>query len=436
MDLLGLADFRVLVVDEHTYDFHFQVVLAAPPLQCVQCGQHKLYRHETKPQLFMDLPIRGKRVGITVQRRRYRCCTCHCTFFEALPCMNESHFMTNRLITYIQQEALRRTFVSIANEVGLAESTIRAVFGEFAATIQPRIPDTELLSLGIDELYLLQHYRCVVTDVASRQIIDLLRERTKATVISYLQHLPDPIKEHITVVCTDTWASYHEAVREVLPHAHLVVDKFHVLKLLSGCLETVRKEVRASLTGKQRRTLMHDRFLLLRRAGDLDESERLLVEAWLKNFPRLETAYHLKEAFYHIYEAQTEEAALQRYFAWFAGITPDIYEAFLPLTLAIEHYGDAIFNYFTHRYTAGYTESLNGLMKLTQRMGRGYSFEAIRAKVLLTNGLRKASRPAYGKDWSTHADPTSTPVTSDVSNNSSILNCAVGAKQPQPPQSS
>jgi transposase len=52
--------------------------------------------------------------------------------------------------------------------------------------------------------------------------------------------------------------------------------------------------------------------------------------------------------------------------------------------LATEHYGDAIFNYFTYRYTATYTECLNGLMKLLVREGRGFSFEVIRAKVLLT----------------------------------------------------
>jgi transposase len=416
LDLLGLADFRVLVVDEHTHDFHFQVALIVPPLQCVHCNHDKLYRHETKPQLFMDLPIRGKRVGITVQRCRYRCCACRRTFFEPLPAMNENHFMTNRLITYIQQEALRRTFVSIADEIGLVESTIRVLFSEFAATLQPRIPDTEMLYLGIDELYLLHQYRCVITDVANHRIIDLLRERTKATVISYLKNLPDTTKEHIIVVCTDMWASYHDAVREVLPHAKLVVDKFHVLKLLSGCLETVRKEVRKSLTDKQRRTLMHDRFLLLRRPHDLDEHDTLVLEAWLKNFPRLEIAYRLKESFYDIYEAPTEEAALQYYFAWFAQITPDVYKAFLPLTLAIEHYGDAIFNYFTYRYTAGYTESLNGLMKLTQRMGRGYSFEAIRAKVLLTNGLRKTSRPGYGKNWLHEPDVSIQEIVTTQSN--------------------
>lgn len=399
MDLLGLPNFRVLVVDEHTHDFHFQVGLITPPLQCVHCGHHKLHCHERKSQLFMDLPIRGKRVGITVQRHRFLCCACRRTFFEPVPHMNESHFMTNRLISYIQQEALRRTFVSIADETGLVESTIRALFSEFAATIQPRFPDNELLYLGIDELYLLHQYRCVITDVHNHHIVDLLRDRLKPTVISYLHNLPDTTKERITVVCTDMWASYHDAAHEVLPHVRLVVDKFHVLKLLSSCLEAVRKDIRKNLTDKQRRTLMHDRFLLLRRPHDLDEHETLILEAWLKNFPRLEAAYRLKEAFYSIYEAPTEEDALSRYFAWLGQITPEVFDAFVPFTLTIEHYGDAIFNYFTHRYTAGYTESLNGLMKLTQRMGRGYSFEAIRAKVLLTDGLRKTTRPRYGKTW-------------------------------------
>jgi hypothetical protein len=79
--------------------------------------------------------------------------------------------------------------------------------------------------------------------------------------------------------------------------------------------------------------------------------------------------------------------------------TSEIFDAYLPLMLATERWGDAIFNYFTHRYTAGYTESLNGLMKLLARQGRGFSFEVIRAKALLTHGLRKCCRPAYGEEW-------------------------------------
>ena len=38
-------------------------------------------------------------------------------------------------------------------------------------------------------------------------------------------------------------------------------------------------------------------------------------------------------------------------------------------------------------------------MKLLAREGRGFSFEVIRAKVLLINGLRKEMRPGYDKAW-------------------------------------
>jgi transposase len=153
---------------------------------------------------------------------------------------------------------------------------------------------------------------------------------------------------------------------------------------------------------------MHERYLLLRRAHDLDEREKLIVKTWLQHFPKLEAANNLKESFYDIYEAKTKEIAIEQYFAWFERITLDVYECFLPLTMAIEHYGEAIFNYFTYRYTAGYTESLNGLMKLLAREGRGFSFEVIRAKVLLTNGLRKAARPGYDKEWEAASSETVT----------------------------
>jgi transposase len=411
LNILGWTHWRILSVKEHEHDYQITAEQEAVNLCCPHCSSSRLYRHEIKHQLFMDIPIRGRRTGIQVVRKRYRCRDCNRTFFEPLNDMNEHHFMTKRLVLYIAQEALRKTFTSISYDVGIDEKLVRLIFRESVKRLDT-ITTFKSTCIGIDELYLLNQYRCIITDVEHHQIIDLLRDRHKPTVITYLQRLPDTTKEHITVVCTDMWASYHDAVHQVLPHSKLVVDKFHVLKLLSGCLETVRKQIRKSLTDKQRKTLMHDRFLLLRRPYDLDERETLILEAWLKNFPRLEIAYHLKEAFYGIYEASTKEDALQRYFTWFTQITPDVVDAFLPFTLTIEHYGDAIFNYFTDRYTAGYTECLNGIIKLTQRTGRGYSFDVLRTKMLQSGGLQRATRPGYGEYWATHA--TSPSVSGSV----------------------
>jgi transposase len=143
----------------------------------------------------------------------------------------------------------------------------------------------------------------------------IMPDRKKQTIAHFLAHLEH--KERVQVCVIDMWRPYLEALQETLPHVTVVIDKFHVLKMLSEVVETVRKEIRAQLSDRQRRELMHDRFLLLKRPRDLSERDRLILEAWLGSFPRLKAVYERKEEFYDIYEARSEEQALKLYFTWF-----------------------------------------------------------------------------------------------------------------------
>jgi transposase len=55
----------------------------------------------------------------------------------------------------------------------------------------------------------------------------------------------------------DMWLPYREAVRTFLPSAFIVVDKFHVLRMVNASLDAVRKSIREDLSKKRRR---EDRF--------------------------------------------------------------------------------------------------------------------------------------------------------------------------------
>ncbi len=70
------------------------------------------------------------------------------------------------------------------------------------------------------------------------------------------------------------------------------------MRLANEAVESARKAIRADLTTSQRRGLMHDRFVLLKRKHDLTDQERLLMDGWTKNYRLLDEAYRLKEAFY------------------------------------------------------------------------------------------------------------------------------------------
>jgi hypothetical protein len=58
-------------------------------------------------------------------------------------------------------------------------------------------------------------------------------------------------------------------------------------------------------------------------------------------------------------------------------------DAYKDLVRAVDNWHDEIFNYFDKRLTNAYTESINSIIRQVERMGRGYSFEALRAKILL-----------------------------------------------------
>jgi len=196
-----------------------------------------------------------------------------------------------------------------------------------------------------------------------------------------------PGRKDIELSCIDMWVPYKEAIPVVLPNAKIVIDRFHVVKMANEAVETVRKAIRETLSESQRRQLMHDRFLLLHRPTDLDVSKQLILEAWLENMPVLKAVYQRKEAFYDIYQAKTRKEALELYQAWKRSIPSDLEYAFRPLLTAVENWQNEIFNFFTGaRITAGFTENLNGRVKLMQKNGRGYSFETLRMKVLQTMG--------------------------------------------------
>jgi len=189
------------------------------------------------------------------------------------------------------------------------------------------------------------------------------------------------------------WRPYLDVLHEQLPQVCVVIDKFHVLRMLSQAVEVVRKELRQSLSESQRRTLMHDRFLLLRRRHDIKEQDLLILESWLGAFPRLQSVYECKEAFYGIYDSMTYEDALERYAAWVERVEQcDVVDAFSDVLRAVENWKEPIFAYFRYRFTGSFVEGANSLIRSVDRAGRGYSFAVLRARMLYGQHLLRQSK--------------------------------------------
>ncbi len=386
-NILNLPDYKVVRVEETDHDYHITAEVSTPPGACPACRSEVLRGHGRNEQVIRDMPTHGKRVGIYVDTRRWRCQSCGKTFMEALPSVNAKREMTDRLTRWIGQQSLKRTFASIAEEVGIDEKTVRNIFRDYINELEAEFRFETPKWMGIDEIHLIRP-RCVISNIRNNTIVNMLPNRDKKTVTNYLYNLPG--KEEVQYVAMDMWTPYRDACQAVIPDARIVIDKFHVVRMANDAMERVRKSLRVQLTPKQRRGLMHDRFILLKRERDLNDRERLLLDGWTANYPELGLAYRLKEDFYGVYEGSSSpEVALQRYAVWNRSVTPEVRDAFGDLIRALTNWQPFILNYFEHPITNAYTESLNNLIRVMNRLGRGYSFEALRAKILFTEGIHK-----------------------------------------------
>jgi len=403
MNILNLPSLSVTNVELKEHGYEVTAVVANPSGFCPHCGSigANLSKYGKKRQVFMDLPMHGKRVGIIIDRQRYLCKDCGSTFREILWDMDDDHMCTVRFREYVERESLRRTFVSVADELGISEGTVRNIFNAYIKALDESHEWLTPRWMGIDEIHILGKPRAVISNVEDCVLFDLLEDRNKQTIVNYLSRLPD--RESVEIVTIDMWNPYRQAVYETLPNAVIVIDKYHVMRMGNQAVEAIRKQIRKELDTKARRQLKNDRFLMLKRRKDLNPLEQLTLESWTLNYPRLKQAYELKEAFFEIWDSETAEEAQERYLEWEASIPDGMNSAFKDIITAYKNWHREINNYFTHRVTNAYTEALNGLTRVVNRMGRGYSFKALRAKMLYSEGIHKTAKRNYRRSMATMA---------------------------------
>jgi len=187
----------------------------------------------------------------------------------------------------------------------------------------------------------------------------------------------------------DKYHVYRQVVRATLPQARIVVDRFHIQRMANDALEKLRKRIRKDLSTRQRLKLKDERFLLLKRQHDLTGRDMDRMREWFQQFPLLSEAHALKEGFLSIWDQKTRPAAEAACAKWQANIPTELAATFKDLTTAVHNWHDEIFAYFEQPITNAYTESVNRVAKDMNRMGRGYSFEVLRARILYDKKARK-----------------------------------------------
>lgn len=408
-DYLMLPGWKTISIHPTEHDTHVQAELTGEITDCPNCVSRKITKHDKRPQIIMDQPARGKRVGIHLERQRYKCGGKKNHVFSApLPECDENRRATSRLIKQIEEDALHKPFTRIADEVGLDESTIRDIFMDWVArkeaVYRPKTPKV----MGIDDLFVKKEFSCVLTNIDSGSVIDILPTREKESVKRRLAKLDT---NHIEVVAMDMWIQFRQAVKSVIPHAIIVIDKFHVLQVASRCMDRERIAVQHR-SPEFRKKLKNEKVLLYKKEAHKDMSEQLRFSTIVNTFPELGLAHAAKERFDLLYQCTSRSEAEKYFEEWKKSLSGKTKARFQAVLKVFKTHGPYIFNYFdTDKVTNAYTESANKMIRWTNLVGRGYSFNVLRAKMVHTDDLKILRRPPYDRKYRMNLDTMSLSLT-------------------------
>ncbi|SDB80407.1 Transposase [Raineyella antarctica] len=215
-------------------------------VECPACGTPTRRVHAFCERRPADVPVDGRRVLVRVRVRRMRCPVTGCarrTFREQVPGLLERYQRrTVRLreqVRAVVRELAGRASARLLPVVGIGagrDTALRTLMG--IALPERAVPTV----LGIDDFALRRShtYATVMIDATTGARIDVIPGRGAQPVTDWLREHPG-----VQTVCRDGSTAYAQAVRDALPGAVQVSDRWH---LWHGLGEAVAKEVAAHST--------------------------------------------------------------------------------------------------------------------------------------------------------------------------------------------
>lgn len=358
------------------------------PLLCSRpgCRSSQLVANGTYVVLVRDIPHHRKLTTIKVRRGRTRCKICGQNDSFDIPAFHERRSMTKRLVKMIEDQCLTRLFANIARDVGLDESTVRDVAYEHISNLEAKREVEPPRVLGLDEFYIYDQPSAILTNIGELSVYDMLESRTTKVLKPVIENIL--AQKQTEIIVTDLFPPYHHMLRRLTRRVPVVADRFHVVRLANYGLDKVRRRVQAEFSAEDRRLLKAEAGVLDSNSANLTPQARECLSRWLSRSEILRAAYEAKERFAAVYDHADRKDAEAAWAEWRRTLPEIIARDFAQASRALEQFPNEVLNYFDYEYTNGYTESVNGLVKTLNRLGRGYSWRVLRARMLFHKPAR------------------------------------------------
>lgn len=342
-------------------------------MECPQCRKsHTTFKGQKTRFLKMG-PLGRKQSFVQLRLHRLECIECGHLWWPRLPFMIGKHRYT-RSFAMIALDLLRLgTIKDVANYLHVGWDVIKGIHKSKLQSLYRKIPLHKIEYLGIDEFSLRKghNYMTIFIDLQTGRIIHAVEGRSANAISPFIKIVSKKAKK-LKAIAMDMSKSYSTAVREHLPHADIVFDRYHIMAMMNKAIEKVRREQQRTLDKSDKKYLKGCRFLLLRNYISLDKDRQEKLNTLLEMNKPLFAMHSMKEQLRLLWIQPNRQKALQFLNQWIFDALAAGPKALVKLGLTLLRHRNGILNYFPHQITSGPIEGTVNKIKTLKRQAYGF----------------------------------------------------------------
>jgi len=327
-------------------------------------------RRQVRDLPFMGLPCL---IDIELSQVRIKDKVRH---IESCEFIDKGSRYTKRFCRLVSGMCRHMSIQAVSRHLNLRWETVKNMDKAYLETSLPDL-DPKLLKnlrrIGVDEVARAKghDYMTVIYDMDEGHLIVVETSRTSEVFSTFLKKIPPHVAKKIEAVAMDMGPAYQKAVRDCLPHADIVFDRFHVMKNYAKALSNQRRiEFRkANKAGKD--LLKGTHYLVLKNASKLNEKQEQKLQKLLNENANLNTLYLMKEQLQSLWMSDNVEQMRNALEAWCELADESGLRYLKQFAKSLRRHCVGICNYAKHKLTSARIEAGNISIGMIRKRARG-----------------------------------------------------------------
>ena len=382
----------------------YQGYLTYIPEHCPKCGtcyDKKIEKHGFKKSLIKIPSVSKLTTYLSLNKQRYFCNHCNKTFTCTTNVVNYGCNISNNTKHSIAIDLIKkRSEKDIATDNNVSPNTVERVIDSYYELDNKVYKSTLPQVLSFDEFKSVKTADGAMSfhlcNAKNGKTIDIVEDRKLNSLIKYFSRYSRNSRMNVKYIVIDMYAPYISLIKMMFTNAKIVIDKFHLIQLISRALNKTR--IRVMKKNKDNynklknywKNILKSRFELecsswkrYKCFKDLT-TEQDIVDYLVSLDKEVEETYQVYQDLLYAFQNNNINVLEDTLNAKYDNIS----DYMITSIKTIKSYVNYIKNTFNTKYHNGYIEGNNNFIKVLKRIAFGFrSFTRFKARIMICKSL-------------------------------------------------